>query len=95
MSDENTATGRQLYAEGDAATRAWFERQWSIWPKRADERFTTNLSFHWGGVCRFREENGRDPVMSKQFAEGVRVMDGHLPVEETAPAGNPVRERSA
>ena len=75
MSEDNTAIGRNLYASGDAETRQWFERQWSIWPQRADERLTTNLSLHWGGVQQYRAEHGREPTMSKSFAGCVRDMD--------------------
>ena len=70
MSDENAATGQYLYAVGDAETRAWFHKQWSIWPNRADPNLTTNLSLHAGGVVAYRiEHDGKDPPMSDQFRE--------------------------
>ncbi|GAM01722.1 hypothetical protein SP5_068_00900 [Sphingomonas parapaucimobilis NBRC 15100] len=73
----NRDEGREHYANSDDSTRLWFERQWAIWPERADERFTTNMSFHYGGVCAFREANGCDPVMSKDFASHVAWHDRH------------------
>lgn len=77
MSEANQATGQHLYAAGDAETRQWFERQWSIWPQRADERLTTNLSLHYGGVLAYRLEHGRDPKMSRDFASNVTWLDGN------------------
>jgi hypothetical protein len=77
MSDENQADGKRCYEEGDEETRAWFERQWTMWPRRADERHTTNLSFHYGGVLAFREANGRDPKMSRDFLSNVEWHDRH------------------
>jgi hypothetical protein len=74
MSD-NEQMGRDLYSIGDQETRDWFERQWKIWPVRADERLTTNLSFHYGGVTMYREIHGCDPVMSDDFALNVEWLD--------------------
>lgn len=81
MSEDNRNQGRSLYATGDAETRAWFECQWAIWPTRADERFTTNLSFHHGGVIAYREEHGRSPEMSRQFRENAAYLDKQESVE--------------
>ena len=75
MSDENQAEGQGLYRTGDPEMRGWFECQWRIWPRRADEKFTTNLSFHYGGVLAFRELHSREPLLSDQFREHVEWMD--------------------
>jgi len=77
MSKANQAVGYRLYYEDDLAEREWFERQWKIWPERAHQDRTTNVSFHYGGVCAFREINGRDPAMSKDFASHVAWHDRH------------------
>ena len=77
MSEDNRTEGQYLYAAGDADTRAWFEKQWRIWPKRADERLTTNLSLHYGGVLAFRIEHEREPAMSPDFRSNVQWMDGN------------------
>lgn len=77
MSEQNEIDGNCLYATGDADTRAWFCRQWAIWPERADQRFTTNMSFLYGGVVAFRAEHGRDPKMSDQFAANINWYDRH------------------
>lgn len=75
MSEDNAKTGQYLYATGDQETRDWFHKQWRIWPKRADERLTTNISLHCGGVVAYRIENdGRDPPMSDQFRGCVDVL---------------------
>jgi hypothetical protein len=75
VSDENRKTGRYLYEAGNQETRDWFERQWKIWPVRADERLTTNLSLLHGGVTMYREIHGYDPAMSDDFALNVEWMD--------------------
>lgn len=60
-------TGKELYASGDRETREWFERQWKVWPERADPCWTTNFAFHLGGIAAYRAENGRDPAMSESL----------------------------
>lgn len=75
MSDENRTEGRACYAAGDAKLRSWFERQWAIWPARADQHRTTNLSFHHGGVLAFREIHGCDPAMSRELKSNVEWFD--------------------
>jgi hypothetical protein len=75
MSDENRKTGRHLYEVGDQETRDWFERQWRIWPARADERLTTNLSLLHGGVTMYREMHSYDPIMSDDLAMNVEWLD--------------------
>jgi len=75
VSEENTLIGRNLYGAGDAETKAWFEKQWKIWPRRADPKLTTNISLHYGGVCQFRIEHGRDPEMSRDFLGCVKQLD--------------------
>jgi hypothetical protein len=75
VSLENDTEGQYLYAAGDAETREWFHKQWRLWPKRADERFTTNISFHYGGVKAFRIEHGCDPKLSRDFAGCVGSLD--------------------
>lgn len=71
MSDDNRLDGQYCYAAGDSETREWFHRQWKIWPRRADDRLTTNIGFHYGGVLAFRIEHGRDPEMSRDFKSHV------------------------
>lgn len=73
--DDNQGLGTYLYTYGDEETRQWFAKQWKMWPERADERLTTNLSLHYGGVVAFRAINSSEPEMSDQFREGVRVLD--------------------
>ena len=77
MSEQNQTEGQQLYAIGDAETRAWFERQWKIWPKRADEHLTTNLSLHYGGIIAYRIEHGKEPALSKDLRSNVEWHDQH------------------
>lgn len=77
MSDENQTTGQHLYAVGDEQARAWFERQWRIWPERADPSLTTNLSLHYDGVVAFRIEHEREPEMSADFRSNVEWLDRH------------------
>jgi len=72
MGESNRETGQRLYAMGGVETRAWFERQWAMWPRRADERLTTNLSLHHGGVIAYRLEHGKEPEMSRDFASNVK-----------------------
>lgn len=72
---ENERQGQYLYASGDAETKDWFHRQWKIWPERADERLTTNVSLHYGGVVAYRIEHGADPEMSADFAAHVAWHD--------------------
>lgn len=78
MSDENCTDGKDCYSNGDAETCVWFERQWQIWPTRAHPDRTTNLSFHHGGVLAFREANGHDPKMSRDFASQVARLDRYM-----------------
>jgi hypothetical protein len=75
MSEENQTEGQELYAIGDAETRAWFERQWLIWPKRANELLTTNISLHYGGVVAYRIEHGKEPALSTDFRTHVEWLD--------------------
>lgn len=77
MSEDNRTQGQYLYAAGDAETRAWFERQWKIWPERADPKLTTNLSLHYGGVLAYRIQHSREPNMSKQFRANVEWFDAN------------------
>lgn len=74
----NETEGQYLYAAGDAETKAWFRKQWAIWPERADKRLTTNISLHYGGVVAYRiEHDGQDPPMSPDFASHVAWLDKH------------------
>jgi len=75
----NSAEGQCLYATADKKTREWFERQWKIWPERADKRLTTNISLHYGGVVAYRAEHDRDPEMSSDFRSHVLWHDRHTP----------------
>jgi hypothetical protein len=85
VSDENMAEGQRLYAAGGQKARDWFHKQWRIWPKRADNQLTTNISLHCGGVIAYRIENdGRDPPMSEQFRGCVEVLAPHKKQRETA-----------
>lgn len=72
---DNQTEGQHLYAAGDEETRDWFHRQWKAWPKRVDERLTTNGSLHYGGLLAYRIERGEDPEMSDEFRIHVDVMD--------------------
>lgn len=85
MSEENEAIGQKLYAVGDTETREWFERQWRIWPKRADERLTTNIAMHYGGVVAYRAEHSSEPAMSRDFQSHVRWLDQHATAKEPHP----------
>lgn len=75
MSDTNRMQGRECYAKSDAERRAWFEYQWKIWPIRAHDARTTNLSYHHGGVQAYREIHGSDPAMSDSLAENIAFLD--------------------
>lgn len=75
MAKDNIAVGHALYHKGDQESRDWFERQWRIWPKRADENLTTNLALHYGGVTAYREVHGKEPELSTQFAANIRWID--------------------
>jgi len=77
MSDQNQTEGYELYMSGDQESRDWFERQWQMWPKRADERNTTNLSFLYGGVLGHRALHARNPSMSDDFFDNVTWLDRH------------------
>lgn len=74
---DNITDGSNCYNEGDAETKDWFERQWKYWPVRVDERHTTNISFLYGGLLAYREEHGKDPRVSIDFASHVRWHDKH------------------
>lgn len=75
MSEGNQTDGLSFYASCDMEAREWFARQWRIWPKRADEANTTNISFLYGGVLAYREEHGRDPDMSADYRSHVAYLD--------------------
>ncbi len=79
MSEANLKEGQYLYAAGDQETREWFHKQWRIWPERADQRLTTNISLHTGGVIAFRIEHGKDPEMSKAFRGHVDYLTKDTP----------------
>lgn len=76
MSIENQDAGFKHYAD-NSASHQWFERQWRIWPRRADEACTTNISFLYGGVLAYREEHGRDPAVSDDYRANIRWLDRH------------------
>lgn len=78
----NRSDGQYLYAAGDQETKDWFQRQWKIWPKRADERLTTNLSFHYGGIRAYRIDHGTDPEMSKDLASNIAWFDKQPEIDE-------------
>jgi hypothetical protein len=73
--NNNQTEGRYLYRVGDAEARALFERQWVIWPDRADERLTTNISFHYGAIIAYRREFGKEPVLSNNLVPYVAILD--------------------
>lgn len=76
MSEGNQREGQACYSIGDRETKDWFERQWAVWPERADPRLTTNLSFHYGGVLAYRiEHDGADPPMSSQFKSSIKFLE--------------------
>lgn len=79
MTDKNRNDGYLVYKEnGTIGDRDWFHRQWTMWPKRADTRLTTNLSFHHGGVMAYREIHGTEPEMSLDMTPNIAVLDGFL-----------------
>lgn len=78
---ENRREGEEHYRDGGDDARAWFERQWAIWPTRADERFTTNISFLYGGVVAYRDLNATEPALSRQFRGHVTWHDDQLKKE--------------
>lgn len=75
MASDNRTIGTNLYLTGDAETRAWFEKQWRIWPQRADDRLTTNIALHYGGVVAYRQLHGREPELSRDFQSHVTWHD--------------------
>ncbi len=77
MSEENHIAGKRCYLRGNTKTQQWFQKQWAMWPKRADIAFTTNLSFHHGGIQAFREQHGCDPDMSSDLAANIKYLDGN------------------
>lgn len=77
MSEQNQLDGANHYADGDVAAKLWFARQWAAWPKRVDERYTTNISFLYGGLTAYRVEHGCEPKLSEQFASNVAYLDKH------------------
>lgn len=84
MSDENRRDGWHGYATGSSEDRGWFERQWAVWPTRADQRRTANTSFHHGAIQAFRAEHGRDPAMSKALRSWVDLLDRYETEEKTS-----------
>ena len=77
--------GDYLYSFGDEKTRDWFERQWRIWPKRADEQLTTNLTLHYSAVQAYRRIHGIEPRMSRDFRVNVAQLDKLSGVEPAPP----------
>jgi len=75
MSDQSRNEGAACYKAADAETRKWFEQQWRIWPKRADEAFTTSLAFHHGAIQAYRAERSRDPEVSADLRMNLRYLD--------------------
>lgn len=71
MSDGNREDGYNHWTNGGDEARDWFERQWRAWPKRVDERYTTNISFLYGGVLAYAAEHGEKPAMSDSFKSNV------------------------
>lgn len=67
--------GRDHYINSPNS-RSWYHRQWKIWPERADDSYTTSLSFHYGGVMAYRELNeGKNPEMSGHLQANVEWLD--------------------
>ena len=77
MSEQNQAEGLAHFATADDDTRLWFIDQWSMWPRRADQRKTTNISFLYGGVLAYRARYKTDPAMSDDFRSHVDWHDKH------------------
>lgn len=73
---ENISEGRSLYLE-DKDSRPWFVKQWKHWPTRVDERYTTNISFLYGGILAYRELTNLEPEVSKEYAYCVEWLDDH------------------
>lgn len=83
MSDKNQREGTYFYDQGDAETRAWFEKQWQRWPERVDQRLTTNLSFHYGGIRAYRDLNeGHNPPMSSELGACVARLDSYQEADQ-------------
>lgn len=74
MSD-NRADGYTFYHECGPESQDWFHKQWTIWPERADSRYTTNLNFHYGAITAFREINAFSPPMSESLFENIAWLD--------------------
>lgn len=72
----NVAEGKSCYLE-DPDTRQWFIKQWKHWPTRVDERYTTNISFLYGGILAYRELTGLEPEVSEDYSYSVKWMDDH------------------
>lgn len=75
MSDENYNDGYNLYETGTMEQKDWFRKQWKIWPVRANERFTTNLSFHFGGIQAYRKEKCKEPELSEDLKSNIKWLD--------------------
>ena len=75
MSTENEREGYDLYVDASPNVRGWFEAQWRIWPRRVDERHTTNLSFHYGAIRAYRKEHRQEPVVSSDLRSNINYLD--------------------
>ena len=73
MSDTNETEGRECWSKPEY--RGWFERQWFAWPKRVDERYTTNISFLYGGWLAYRDMFGCELVVSRDLRSHFDYLD--------------------
>lgn len=78
MSD-NKADGQKCYEDAvrneDTKTLAWFDRQWGMWPTRADPNSTTNISFLYGGMIAYEISTGERPPMSHDLKTCFNYLD--------------------
>lgn len=74
MSDKNQAEGHAQYLM-EEDSRPWFLEQLKQWPKRVNDKYTTNISYLYGGVLAHRELYGITPDMSKDYANCLKWMD--------------------
>lgn len=70
----NYTEGYICFNNADIQTVQWFRDQWRLWPKRVDERYTTNIGFLYGAykAC---VEDGFIPMVSDQLASHFNQME--------------------
>lgn len=68
-----SAEGFEAYVAATDELKEWFHRQWQIWPKRADERYTTNADFHYEAIQAHIEEFGSVPQISEELISYIKI----------------------